>query len=476
MRSNLARGTLLGFAAQAWHLLAAFLLYAYLARELGPADFGQWRLALSVLVWFEIFLNSGLTKVTTKSFTQGEHDRADVSRAGLTGQMIVAIAAFVALEASAGLIARALGEPSVAVLLRVAAFDIPVYGLFMIWSAMQLGRHHYTRQAIAWMVYATAKFAAIGGLVAAGFEVKGALIGNAVASVVGLVFVAVPLGVAQLDRAGRGRLLKGMAIAAVPFLSLNLIEGFGRSADLWLLSALVPVAAQLGWYASASALAEIPTFLFEGLNRVLFPGVSQARADGDTRLVGRYALQGVRLATMVGVLGIAMMAATGKEALTFLYSSAYVGAYWALVVLMAAGLGRSLRATATEVLMARDQRAAAVTLLVVAIGIELVLLWALTGRFGLVGAASATAVAALIAGVSAVIALRDLYGFRPLFTFVRSAVAAAVVAAGVAWVGPSGWWLLVAYPVCAIAYVVLLGLMREIADEDISSVLTALGR
>ena len=57
MSNNVARGTILGIAGQAWHLITVLLLLAFLGRLLGPELFGQWRVVLSVLVWFEIFVS-----------------------------------------------------------------------------------------------------------------------------------------------------------------------------------------------------------------------------------------------------------------------------------------------------------------------------------------------------------------------------------------------------------------------------------
>ena len=477
MRTNVARGSLLGIAGQGWHLLTAFLLYAILARRLGPAAFGQWRVVISVLVWFELFINSGLIKVATKSISEARADRSRIERASYLGQGIIAAAAFIALEVLAPPIAALLGRPELAPLLRVSALDIPLYGAFMVASAIVLGDERYERQAVAWIIYATAKFVAIAVLVLAGFSLTGALVGNALSSIVGFAVVFAPWKKREGSEADVAALARVLMIAAVPFLALSVTEGLGQSADLWLVSAIVPSATAVGLYASATVLAEVPTFLFLGLQRVIFPSVARAAAECDDKLAGHYAMQGVRLAIIVCVFIVAIAASTGHQLLALVYSDAYAGAFVPLVLLMVAASGRTIRATCGEVLMARDRRRAALAVMAGVLVLEIALLAALAPRYGLVGAAAGVAAAALVGGLWSVALIGRQIGTRPLATLVRCAVSAALVGAGLVLFTPAApLWLAAAYPLAAIAYAALLWVTREIGAPDVASLRRAFGR
>jgi len=273
-----------------------------------------------------------------------------------------------------------------------------------------------------------------------------------------------------------GPVLRVMAVASVPFLALSLLEGVGQSADLWLVSAVVANATLVGWYAAATVLAEIPLFLFSGLNRVLFPSVARARAEGDVELASRYAVQAVRLALMITAFAVAVMAATGKQALVLLYSAAFIGAYVPLAILMVASMGRVIRASCTEVLMAHGRRRASIAILVSTVVLELVLLGVLAARYGVAGAAAAAAIAALVGGVWAAVSLRRTLGSRPVMTLLRCGAAAAVVGLALAWVDPAPVAILAAYPVAAVLYGGLLWAIGEIGRDDVASVRAAMGR
>ena len=425
-----------GIAGQGWHLVVALGLYAFLARRFGPSVFGSWTVVLSVLAWFEIFVVAGVVKVATKAISETPDARRPLARAAYAAQMGVALAAFALMEAGASAAAAALGNPSLTLLLRVAAIDIPLFALFMIASAIVLGRHRFERQALAWTVYATAKAVFIAGFVLVGFSVPGALVGNALASLVGFAAVFVPTPPSEATRTRLTELARWMLAAAVPFVTLALIEGVAQSVDLWIVSGVVGDTTLVGYYASATVLAEIPVFLFIGLNRVVFPSVARARANGDGDLAAHYASQAVRLAIIVTVLGVAAMAAVGRQVITLVYSAAYLGAYASVVLLMTAGMGRAIRATCTEVLMAEGRRRAALTILIVTTLIEVALVVAGATRYGIAGAAAGAAASALLAAGWGALLLRGSIGLRPLKTLARSVLAAGTVAFVLSFVAP----------------------------------------
>jgi O-antigen/teichoic acid export membrane protein len=470
---NVTRGSVLGMAAQGWQMLTAFLLYAYLARRLGPLLFGDWRVVLSLLAWFEVFVTSSVARVATKAISESPADAPGLARGAYLGQAIVAGTAFVAVQLTAPAIAAALGDPSLTLLIRISALDIPLFGALTIASAVVLGLQRYDRQALAWLVYATAKAALIFGLVATGASVAGALIGNALSSVVGFAAMLVLTRRVEPRTKPIWPMVGAMIASSVPFLALSLVEGVGQHADLWLVSGLVAARGDVGLYAAATVLAEVPVFLFLGLNRVIFPSVAGAMAEGDRARADRYTTAAVRTALIVTVMAVAFVAASGREAIQLVYSSEYAGAFVPLVLLMVAGLGRTIQATCTEVLMAEDRRRAALGILAATVLLEIVLVAVLVKNFGLVGAAAGAAGSALVAAVWCGAALRRSVGWRPVATLLRAVIAAGAVGLVLAYARPTGAYLLAALPLTVLAYLAGLTVLREFSAEDLASMRAA---
>lgn len=478
---NVARGTMLGIGGQGWQLVTVLFLYAYLARVFGPALFGNWQVVLSVLAWFEIFVQFGVVKVATKAISETPERCHRISLATYASQAVVGVVVFTALVLAAPLIARLLGHPALTPLLRVSALDVPLFGLMLAASSVVLGMGRFERQGVAWIVYATAKAVLIAGLVAGGFSVAGALVGNALSSLVGFGAMFVPLRGERPSRRETASLAGWMLLASVPFLTLALMEGLGQSVDLWIVSAMVHGRALVGYYAAAVVLAEIPVFLFLGLNRVIFPSVAGARADGDEERASTYAWQAVRLALIVSVLGVGLMAALGRQVLRIEFGFGSIEAYVPAVLLMAAGMGRTVRGTCTEVLMAHDRRREALTILSVTVVLEAVAVAVLLVPFGLNGAAAGAALTAIVAAIWGMVLLRGEVGARPLVTTVRCAIAAGVTAVVVGFIAPaptastavlvfaSAGLLLVG----GIVYLALLWLLRELSATDVRALVDA---
>ena len=474
-RTSVARGTVLGIAAQFWQLVTAFLLYHFLAELLGPSGFGQWRVTLSVLNYFEMLLYSGLVQVASKRLAENPGNRAVIERGSYFAQALFAGTLFVALQLGAGAIASVLREPGLEPFIRIAALDLPLVAAFVLASNIRLGRHDFARQAFGMTVYSTAKFVAIGALVWRGFSVPGALVGNAIASIVGFIVMFTPWERVHVSFKRTLSEARGMGLEAVPFLTQSLVSGVFSDSGLWFVQAFKG-SATAGLYGAAAALSEISTFLFAGLSRVLFPSVARAGAEREEGLVARYATQGVRLALLISVLGVAVIAATGREALVFVYTVAFAAAAPAFTVLMVAAVGHNVRETCTSVLMARGQRRQALTIVIVSTVFEVVLLAVVTPVFGLVGAASVAALSAVVAGTAAAWTLRGLLGGRIGWTLLRTVAAGAVVGAGLALAHPTGFWLIPAYLVAVAIYVALLLLFREIDSDDLLSLRTVTTR
>jgi O-antigen/teichoic acid export membrane protein len=485
---NAARGALLGIAGQAWYLVTAFLLYKFLANELGSSPsastalFGTWRVILSVLVWFEIFVNSGLVKMATKRLAEKPGDESRLERAAYLGQALVAVIVFALVELVAPLIAAGLGHPEWTVLVRVSAIDIPVYSLFLAASSIQLGRGGFDRQAIGWIVYATAKLVLIAGLVWMRLGVTGALVGNALASTVGFAIVVSRWGKTDAPLAELRVLAREMLIDSLPFLGLALLEGLAASTDLWVVSGVVRGTGSvsrdtlIGFYASAAVLVDMPTFLLLGVNRVLFPSVARSSAEGDESAVRTIATGGLRVALIITLLAASVIVASGRAALQVALSGASAGAYAVLAVLIFACVGRSAREVCTEVLLATNRSGISVVILAGSVALEIALLVALIPRWGVVGAAAGAAFAAVVSGVWAALSLRSALSWRALATLVRAVLAAAIVGAALSAIPlPNPYWVLVTYPLAAVAYLALLGVMREFDAEDLATARSALG-
>ncbi len=467
---SVARGSMFGMSGQIWYLITVLLLYAYLGRQFGPATFGRWRVVFSILVWLELFVDSGLTKTTSKRIAEGNDDLGLVMRGSYAMQAVVSLIMFGCALLLAWPVSLALGDTSLAPLIRIAALDIPLYAAFSMSRSMLAGMRRFEHQAVGMFVYPLAKLVFIAGLVHGGWSVAGALAGNALASVAGFAATVVPWNrITDFDRKWQD-VSQQLGFAAVPFLVFGLMDAFPASVDLWSVKALMRSNIAAGFYGAASGLAQTPILMFSGLFVILFPSIAKVNAEGDTRLVSQYAQQAMRLVLLITCLGIALTVSTGRQVLALVYSAPFAAAYVPLVLLVVGASLRTVWATCAEIMLARSRQTEALGLLAVMLVAELVALAVLIPRLGLIGAALSVTVSAGVIAAVGVFRLRRLFGMRPLKTLVRAGAAAGVVGVGINAMSVPVPWLPFAWLAGAAVYLALLLIMREANSDDVASI------
>ena len=112
-----------------------------LAWSLGPADFGLYGVIISLLVWFERTTMLGIPSAVTKLIAEGEETVAPTSM--LISLALAAVVA-IALWVFAPAMARLLQAPGQEALFRLAALDIPFYGMYLLYRAVAMGQRKFT--------------------------------------------------------------------------------------------------------------------------------------------------------------------------------------------------------------------------------------------------------------------------------------------------------------------------------------------
>ncbi|RJQ53051.1 MAG: hypothetical protein C4521_09145 [Actinobacteria bacterium] len=459
---------------QAWFLVTTLVLYAYLARYFGPSDFGEWRVAITLLAWVELFVDSGVNRMAAKMAAEGH-----IERKGSYVRVYVVQAGFAFFVLAAMLvlswpIGRLMSDSSLAALLRIAAVDIPFYAGFSLARSILIAKNRLPRWALGMFVYPLARLFAIAALVAGGYGLVGALLGNAVASLVGFAVSIVPFKATMTERRSTRRLYTHAVWASFPFLLIGMLTSLPASLDLWVLKAFLGRSPGTGFYAAAGAFAEVPTFLFVGLHSVLFPSLAQVTAEGDSVQASRYSVQAMRLALVVTLFGVAVTVTTGRQLLSLVYSPSFAPAFVPLILLMLAAVSRTVARTCSEIMLARGRSRETIALFAGLVVIEGLLLLLLIPRLGMVGAALSALLASSVVALVSTLRLGELVGLRPFVTLARASAAALGAGILLAMLPIPDRALPVAYAIGGLAYVGILFGLQEAKREDVASVARAL--
>ncbi|MBI2844726.1 MAG: oligosaccharide flippase family protein [Armatimonadetes bacterium] len=470
---SVARGAIALIGVQVVFLVGAYAVHFYLGRKLGPADYGIFGVVMAFLLWMEVSLTGGFPYAIRKFGAEQKDLLPAIAVAAMKGQAVYSMALFLIALVGAPWVARLLHDDRLTALIRLAAIDIPVYAFYFCYTGVLNGRGSYSRQAAAMISYALAKVAAILLLVALGFGIKGAIVGNVLASVGGLIAAAVLTGKLRgVRNYPVKKLLRYSAGTAVVAISFTLLINI----DLFVVKAVGSAPDQVGYYTAASMLARAPFYVFIGLATAMLPALSRAAGGRDPELVTTYARQALRLQLIIIAPVTAVLSGTAPGTVDLLYSPQYAEAAPVLAVLAVGLMLLGFIHALQNILIALgDTRTPLVgtSILVVAAAAICLLL---APRLGTVGAAiGLTTVAAVGLVVTVGICAGRLGRFiAPMI--VLKVIGAVLPVYAVARLLPDGGpALMIVYAVLFVLYFALLALFREITKEDISTIASAVG-
>jgi len=439
-----AKGTIWHGASQVALTVAGYVVAVIIARVLGPAEFGTYGVIYSFLMTLELTMLFGIPAAVTRLIADGKDEDGAISGTGFTLVFILCSIAFTAVWLLAPLLARWLGVPDAARLFRIAAIDIPFFGLYFLISHTLNGRRDFAGQSVATLLSSATRVAGTAGLAMFGLTIAGAFIVNVAASIVRLSFVF---------WRGDRRLFTFRLTAAKPILSvaaavsaITVGAQLLLNLDLWFLGSMSATvgADTIGHYVAAKNIARLPNLIAFVMNAVLIPSIAHAAASGDNETAGRIIRGTMRFLALTLVPGCALLMLDADAVMGLLFSKEYTssGAFLQLL-LLANGLLHTLCSTLITVLVAtRHQKWGSVVALgslVPAVVLSLVLV----PRFGAMGAATAAASSAALACLFAIMVTRRFVDSLTDSWLVPKVLLALAIPGAISWFIPATGLLLV---------------------------------
>ncbi len=418
---SITRSTLTLFGTRQLGVAIGFVAIVVFAREIGVAALGSFFLFQSLLDVLTLATDVGLKSAVEKRISEGRPaDEAFGTGIALKGGLLaVGATVVIALrEPLAGFVGADLAWPLVAVAILRESGRLTTYVLR---GELRVG-HSGTVELLRKATYGVVGVA----LAVNGFGVRapvyGLLVGYAVMTAVGL---------ARVDT-GIARPSASMARSLLDYSRYMFVAqagGVGYSwIDVLVLGTFLSPAA-VGVYEVAWKVAAVATMFSDSLATAAFPQLSEYSGQGALDRIERLFPRLVTPSLAVAVPAFFGTLVLAREILSIVFGAAYVGAALVLVVLMADSItasvyksvGRTLRALDRPDLDAR----AIVVQLVLSAGFNV----ALVPLYGILGAAIATSLAALLGRA---LALRSLTRLMTVRVQTRAVAWCVVAGAGMA--------------------------------------------
>lgn len=397
-----------------------FVLAVLLARVLGAAEYGVYTYTMSWIRLLIIFAILGQGRLLTRNMAiyLGDSDWGRM-RGLLTWTNRATLIASVLIALVAGTVAFFLVQDNPALLtaLLVAFLLLPLLALTRLRQAALTGMHHIVTGQIPDLLVQPLLFimlvSAIAFLSAIELTAIGALWLNVIATAVafllgaGLLFQRIPDGTRATTPVYDGR---AWILAAIPLLLADATHVINSRVDSIMLGTLQGTA-EVGIYSAATRGAELITFGLIAVNTTLAPTIASLYARGETQRLQRILTNGARAVLLFSVLVGAALILFGQWFLA-LFGPEFVAGYSALVIL---SVGRIINAStgsvANVLVMTGHERTVA---LGVGLGsvLNIILNLTLIPRYGLNGAAIATASSMILWNLVLVVVAKRTVGLN----------------------------------------------------------------
>jgi len=471
---SITRSGLQLFGSRAAGVVLGFVAIVVFAREIGVAALGSYFLFQALLTVVSLGTDFGLRSATEKRISEGRP----------TGEVLgTVIALKMALLGLGALVVLVLRDPiasyvgaDIAPLVVAAAVlrDAGVLSTYVLRGELRVG----ASATVEFLRKVT--FAVVGvALVLHGFGVRGPIYG--VIAGYGAMTVA---GAIRVDgRPGRPTVRMGKSLLAYGrYRVVSNVGAIGYSwIDVLVIGAVLSPAA-VGAYEVAWKVAGIATMFSDALATAAFPRLSEYSGRDALERVEKTVSRLITPSLAAVVPAFFGMLVLAREILDVVFGPAYVVAATALVVLMANAVSSGVYQLVARTLRAVDRPDIDARAVVLQLVLNVILNLLFVPRFGIVGAAVATSMAALAGSALALVGLSRLIEVRFQWRPLAWSVTSAVIMAGVVLVASRG---LVVETAVELAAVVSLGIVvygalalaaptfRDLAFEGLSDVLSS---
>jgi len=407
--SSLKKGTVYLTAAWGVQLIAGYGINTWLAKSLDPAIYGTYGVVMSILLWFEIGAISGIPTAVQKFTAAAEKSSTHLLKIAGFIQLIFITIFFIAGLFFAPIIGRVLHDEALTALLKIALWDIWVYGFLFVLMSFQNGLHNFNRHAVILVVYAVTKMVGVIFLVKLTGTLDGAFYANILASAAGLLLSVYYLFFSDLQNKTEKIDWQPLFTFALSLVGFSLVVNLFLNIDLWLVKYFIGNEAP-GYYTAAATLARVPYYAFFGLSSIVLPGLAKYLAEGNQEKAAQTARYALRVMFIVVIPICALSLSTGRELLTAFFGHKYSPGGDAFRILICGMSFLALLFLFTTIINAANRPNLSLMLTLAGVGLDVVFNFILIPRFGIIGAAAGTTISLMIINVFAFLVVKKIFG------------------------------------------------------------------
>ncbi|MFH1860990.1 MAG: flippase, partial [bacterium] len=459
-RHALIKGTIYLTIGQIVFVISSYTLHIGLARYLGPEGYGVFGVILYLTIMARSLVNRGIPQSVSKYIAENEEHAIAIKNKGLFIQIVFSIFITIIYFCCAPILGQVLHDPSLVPYIQLSAFNIPFFGMYMIYIYTLNGKRWFGYQAMVGIIHDTLLPLIIIAAILCGFSLNGAIMGLILTAIIGCVVGHLycrfkpnnnlPEGLPPLPHFPSSKIIS----FAIPVTIFAIFTSALLNIDLLLVKVILKDNIQAGFYAASMSLSVTPFFISIALSRSIFPAIAMSVADNNHSLTRQYIRHSLKLLLIWMIPVVAIVSATSREIILLIYSTPYLPAAMPLSILII-GLGAfTIYLILTTIITAGDNPKISMWLNIVVLIIDVIINLCLIPRYGIIGAAIATSISIIIGAI-----ISAIYVFIRFKALVQPISVARIIAATIPiyllslCIHVHGFWLIGWYGLLIVGYV-----------------------
>ncbi len=462
---GLLSGSLWVFLAEALAVPTGLITAGFLSRKLGTSDYGLLTLCGTIVAWVEWSVASVLARASIK-FISETTDWKPVGAALVRWHLILGIVAAMMVWFAAVPLEIMLDEPGLTGLMRLMAFEIPIFSVAQAHRNILAGKGEFSGRAASvagrWLV----RLGLILLLVGIGLSTFGAAM-----AIIGATLVELLICRWYISPSFIGPVvpMQKLWAFAVPLFFAGLSLRVFEKLDLLALKALGGTSEQAGWYGASQNLAMLPSLISLSFGPVFLSMLGRELSQGNVEGARDLARDTIRAAILTIPLP-AIIAGSAPEITRLIFGPAFAPAATTLSLLIFGSSAMMLMTVTSCILTAVGRADLVLKLILPMVPLAALGHYLTVPALGPTGAAIVTTVGASLA-VLAQLVVVQLYWriLPPSATFTRAIVAAALAGTFTALVPAPGALLFLKLPAASLIALMALVLFGEFSARELTA-------
>jgi O-antigen/teichoic acid export membrane protein len=450
-------------------ILVGYLTNIFLARRLGPSDYGVYGVITALMTAINILQVSGIPQSVSKYVAEKKDQNEPILASGLQLQLFLTLSVAVILFLCAPFVAKLFNDDNFLYYARLMSLVFPFYGIFALYTGYYNGLQNFKRQALMNFLYILFKLILVIGL-AILFGLYGVIIGFVISP---LLAIAGGIKIPNFSKLFSRKII---ILYSIPLIALAGLSTLQLTLDIFSLKAMVHNSSITGYYAAAQSIAIIPYFGLSAIGVVLMPSISNIMGEGKLIEARTIISTSLKYLLMILIPIALLMATTAPQLVSLLFGQNYSPSVTPLRILLLAYVLLTIFAMMANILNGSGHAKKSMLIASAGVAVSLIGYIILIPKYSSSGAAVSTLLGSSIASILSIILVYSIFRFRfSIFDLLKIILASLFILIGINLKLSNVFLLGIYYLVSACIYIYILRIMGLLSHRDFNLITNKIG-